>query len=612
MKKGTRGLCRALTARLLALPLVLLTVSAIPAYAASSPITLNADYVLMSDMTFDTTGFIIAADGITLDLNGHTITGAFLPPAPAMPGNYGIRVEGHHGVTIKNGTVTGFVFGVEVRGSDNVVIENIVSSNNGLNGINLYGDSDNNQVRDCTSTGNFAFGILVNAASDGNLIDHCTLTGNASTGVFIGGSVGNAPSNNNTVIDSNCSSSINGVGINIVNSAANLIVGNTLSNNPVFGIILRDGAENNAVVGNIISSSGRNGIVLLWADNNQVRNNTVSNSDNTNLVLTSASNNTVYNNSFVSTKTQALVEGVCSGNLFNLDKPVGGNYWSNWNSPDSDADGFVDSPYVFTGGQDNLPWAVQDGWLDTVAPTSAVALTGTLGTSGWYTSNVQVALTATENAGGSGVKEIHYTINGSPDTTVPGASVTFTLTNEGTNNLTYFATDNAGNIESTEAQFVKIDKTPPAVTYTGNMGTYAVDQKVNITCAATDTVSGIASSTCQNIIGPAYSFPLGINVFSATATDNAGNLGSGSTSFTVQVTCDSLSALVRQFVTKHGIVNSLLAKLDHAKAKMVAGPDTLPSKAGIIGAFINEVEAQSGKALSKEHAAILIALAKDL
>jgi Tol biopolymer transport system component len=78
------------------------------------------------------------------------------------------------------------------------------------------------------------------------------------------------------------------------------------------------------------------------------------------------------------------------------------------------------------------------------------------------------------------------------------------------------------------------------------------------------------------------------------------------------ITFDSLAALVKQFVTKKGIVNSLLAKLDHAKAKMVAGPDTLPSKADIMGSFINEVQAQIGKAIGPEQGTILIALAKAL
>jgi len=50
-----------------------------------------------------------------------------------------------------------------------------------------------------------------------------------------------------------------------------------------------------------------------------------------------------------------------SGNVFNLDMPTGGNYWSDWECPDSDDDGFVDLPYIFDGGQDNLPLAAEGG-----------------------------------------------------------------------------------------------------------------------------------------------------------------------------------------------------------------------------------------------------------
>jgi hypothetical protein len=85
-------------------------------------------------------------------------------------------------------------------------------------------------------------------------------------------------------------------------------------------------------------------------------------------IRTFSRNNQIYNNNFINNQIQATIDGDHAGNLFNLDRPVGGNYWSNWTSPDSDGDGFVDIPYVFTGGVDNLPWTLQDGWL-AVAPT---------------------------------------------------------------------------------------------------------------------------------------------------------------------------------------------------------------------------------------------------
>jgi hypothetical protein len=36
-----------------------------------------------------------------------------------------------------------------------------------------------------------------------------------------------------------------------------------------------------------------------------------------------------------------------------------------------------------------------------------------------------------------------------------------------------------------------------------------VDQTVNITCTASDNLSGVASSSCANIVSDAYTFALG-------------------------------------------------------------------------------------------------------
>ena len=94
------------------------------------------------------------------------------------------------------------------------------------------------------------------------------------------------------------------------------------------------------------------------------------------------------------------------------------------------------------------------------------------------------------------------------------------------------------------------DTTPPTVTYTGNAGSYTVGQQVNITCVAADEPggSGLASSTCQNVVGPAAGFGLGTRQFSATATDNAGNVGNGSGSFTVTATPTAVGSLTLQYM----------------------------------------------------------------
>jgi hypothetical protein len=145
------------------------------------------------------------------------------------------------------------------------------------------------------------------------------------------------------------------------------------------------------------------------------------------------------------------------------------------------------------------------------------------------------------------------------------------------------------------------------VTYTGNAGTYTVDQDVSITCAASDATSGVESSTCEDISGPAYSFGLGHHTLSASATDVAGNTGSGSTSFDVIVTFDSLANLVDRFSTSDDVTAGLTDKL--AAAATAKNPKT---RANQLNAFESQVSAQTGKALTAEQAALLISLAEAL
>ncbi len=199
---------------------------------------------------------------------------------------------------------------------------------------------------------------------------------------------------------------------------------------------------------------------------------------------------------------------------------------------------------------------------------------------GWYNAPVTVKFTGSDATSGIAACMSAATYSGPDSATasVPGS-----------------CTDKAGNV-ATAAFALKYDATPPTITYTGNAGTYTILDTVAISCKAADNLSGIATTTCKDIAAPAYTFNVGANSFSATATDKAGNVGSGSTSFAVTVDAASLSTLVNQFVANKGIANSLTKKI----AK------------GNIQPFINEVNAQTGKAITADKAAILIKLANAL
>jgi hypothetical protein len=80
---------------------------------------------------------------------------------------------------------------------------------------------------------------------------------------------------------------------------------------------------------------------------------------------------------------------------------------------------------------------------------------------------VTVSLAATDNVGGSGVKEIDYVAVGQqnvPGTTVSGASTSLNISAEGATILGYSARDNAGNVEPVRTLVVQIDKTRPSTT----------------------------------------------------------------------------------------------------------------------------------------------------
>ena len=262
------------------------------------------------------------------------------------------------------------------------------------------------------------------------------------------------------------------------------------------------------------------------------------------------------------------------------------------------------------GGANHSAVLVSASVTDATPPTTTATLSPQAQPSGWNNTNVLVSLEANDNDGGSGVKEIAYFITGAQNLAtivVSGSKTQFVIGNEGQSIVHFYATDNAGNVENEKNLLVAIDMTPPTVTFSGNKGVYMLDQTISITCVAADSLSGIASSTCQDIKGPAIGFALGSNTFSATATDKAGNIGNSSTSFTVKASFDSLSTLTRQIVTQDGIAKSLCAKLDAAKAADARG--NVLARAGSLVAYINEVQAQTGKALTPQQAALLIRVA---
>jgi hypothetical protein len=159
---------------------------------------------------------------------------------------------------------------------------------------------------------------------------------------------------------------------------------------------------------------------------------------------------------------------------------------------------------------------IGNGGGDTIPPSTTLALSPGANSAGWNNSIVTATLAATDNAGGSGVKQITYSASGAQtiaSTVVNGNSASFTISSEGVTTISFFGTDNAGNVESPNTQTIQLDKTPPSI----NCGApdriwHASD--VNVACSAADLLSGLANSTDA-------SFSLTTNVPAGTETSNA-------------------------------------------------------------------------------------------
>lgn len=135
--------------------------------------------------------------------------------------------------------------------------------------------------------------------------------------------------------------------------------------------------------------------------------------------------------------------------------------------------------------------------VDLTPPITTLTASGTAGNNGWYVSDVQVSLSATDFPDGCGIglQEIEYSFDGTNWNIYTGP---FTLSNEGTTNVYFHASDGADNLETTRIQTIKIDKTPPTITGAPTIpsnayGWYNTDVVVHFD--ASDAVSGIDTVT---------------------------------------------------------------------------------------------------------------------
>ena len=160
---------------------------------------------LANDLSCPGDGLVVVADGITLDLGGHTLTGPGIGPQtwplPQLD-SVGVRVGGHSRVTIRNGKTVGFSTGIYFVDTTNSIIENVTTQRNRF-GFYIH-TSHNNAVKGSDVEFNI-YGLHLQNSDDnllqGNLLARQTYNSPGGYGLYMYASARNRVLEN--TIDSN-------------------------------------------------------------------------------------------------------------------------------------------------------------------------------------------------------------------------------------------------------------------------------------------------------------------------------------------------------------------------------------------------------------------------
>jgi hypothetical protein len=221
---------------------------------ASAPLHCGATITKSTKLTQDLTncpgvGIRIGADGITLDLDGHTVAAAAKRNAKA----HGILNVGHDRVTIKGGTVKGFgAYGVRLAGVErNHVVGMKMTAN--FTGIGLV-ESSHDLVERSAMTGSRFVAINLTGGT-ANRVIHNEVAGSIGPGVLLQTSVADHGSHNRVI-----ENAIEGNGIQVnPGQVAAMIARNTIRNPAGDGIVVYE--PSTILQGNAAAISAPNGAV---------------------------------------------------------------------------------------------------------------------------------------------------------------------------------------------------------------------------------------------------------------------------------------------------------------------------------------------------------------
>lgn len=220
-------------------------------------------------------GLVIGAPNLVLDLGGHTISSGLVLPAGQEGGGFpGIRNGGRTNVVIRNGTITGFDYGVLLGpGTTRNIVEDLTLSGNTLSGIQLFDADDGrngNTIRNNHFDHNGETGLTLISDSENSVIENNTFIGNGMS-IYLFGASGHRIEGNdisgillNPLLDSDA-------GIVLEEgSSRNILLNNDISDTGDAGVIIHTGSHDNRVEGGVMIRNGDAGVIIEDSDRTQV------------------------------------------------------------------------------------------------------------------------------------------------------------------------------------------------------------------------------------------------------------------------------------------------------------------------------------------------------
>lgn len=434
-------------------------------------------------------------DGVYLDMSGHNI----LDNNTCLNNQNGINLflPSSNNNTLINNNCSNNDYGIWIMSSSHNNLTKNVCNLNTEAGIILFGS--NNYLDDNTCSNNLR-GITVSQCS-GNYLNNNDCSNN-NYGIYL------EFASNNSLTDNDCSNNVDGVylylsnyislinnscsydtqrGIHLESSSNNTLSDNNCSDNWI-GVWLDSSSNDNTVTDNDCSSNGYSGIYIVASSKNDIVGNQVCNNLQSGLVIfdIASGNNSILTNNFAGNNGASSVYSAShiqtsdsgTNNSWNS-STRSGNYWGDWLTPDNDTNGIVDSPYNIlgiAGAKDYFPLTL----------LTKASLSGTIGTNGWYRSNVSVSLTVTNT--GSWVKATVYRIGTSGSWSNYANS--FVLSSEGNSTIQFYSKDNAGNNESMRTIDIGIDSVAPMLALVNSSGTIS-SKRTTLVWTGSDETSGI-------------------------------------------------------------------------------------------------------------------------